>query len=248
MAIYCLLTESNHRRMDINERRIASLRKIMGTLSQKEFAEAYDLDASYLSQLLNGHRKLGEKAALNLELKIGLTAGTLTSPPSHGTPTATSDNVVRLPSRSAKDKNFVLIPHLDIAASMGHGKAAPSMHIEVIRDMTVHLDWLRMQGLSFSKIDNLAIITGDGDSMSGTFTDGDALLVDRGITEVKTDAIYVFTLDGDLYIKRLQRLIGGQLRMISDNPIYPPITIDESMIDRMHIQARVLLVWNAKKL
>jgi phage repressor protein C with HTH and peptisase S24 domain len=233
--------------MDINERRIASLRTIMGALSQKEFAEAHDLDASYLSQLLNGHRKLGEKAALNLELKIGLAAGTLTSPPSEEPSTAAPANVVRLPTRAAKDKNFVLIPHLDIAASMGHGKAAP-MHIEVIRDMTVHLDWLRMQGLTFSNIDNLAIITGDGDSMSGTFADGDALLVDRGISEVKTDAIYVFTLDGDLYIKRLQRLTGGQLRMISDNPIYPPIIIDESMIERMHIQARVLLAWNAKKL
>lgn len=234
--------------MDINERRIASLRTIMGNLSQKEFAEAHDLDASYLSQLLNGHRRLGEKAALNLELKIGLAAGTLTSPPMEEPSIAAPTNVVRLPTRAAKDKNYVLIPHLDVAASMGHGKAAPETHIEVIRDMTVHLDWLRMQGLSFSNIDNLAIITGDGDSMSGTFADGDALLVDRGITEVKTDAIYVFTLDGDLYIKRLQRLTGGQLRMISDNPIYPPITIDESMIERMHIQARVLLAWNAKKL
>ncbi|MDQ2487483.1 LexA family transcriptional regulator [Pseudomonas putida] len=233
--------------MDINEKRIASLRTIMGTLSQKEFAEAHDLDASYLSQLLNGHRKLGEKAALNLELKIGLAAGTLTSPPGEESTTAPT-NVVRLPTRASKDKNFVLIPHLDIAASMGHGKAAPDMHIEVIRDMTVHLDWLRMQGLTFSTVENLAIITGDGDSMSGTFADGDALLVDRGISEVRTDAIYVFTLDGDLYIKRLQRLTGGLLRMISDNPIYPPITIDESMIERMHIQARVLLAWNAKKL
>lgn len=234
--------------MDINERRIASLRKIMGTLSQKEFAEAHDLDASYLSQLLNGHRKLGEKAALNLELKIGLIAGTLTFPPLEEPVLTAPDNVVQMPKRSAKDKNFVLLPYLDIAASMGHGKVAPGMHIEVIRDMTVHLDWLRMQGLTFSKIDNLAIITGEGDSMSGTFADGDALLVDRGITEVKTDAIYVFTLDGDLYIKRLQRLTGGVLRMISDNPVYPPITIDESMIDRMHIQARVLLAWNTKKL
>jgi len=234
--------------MDINERRIASLRKIMGTMSQKEFAEAHDLDASYLSQLLNGHRKLGEKAALNLELKIGLTAGMLTSPPSESPTHKAPDNVVHLSARAAKDKNFILIPRLDIAASMGHGKAAPYMHIEVIRDMTVHLDWLRMQGLTFSKVDNLAIISGNGDSMTGTFADGDALLVDRGITEVKTDAIYVFTLDGDLYIKRLQRLTGGQLRMISDNPIYPPITIDLSMIDRMHIQARVLLAWNAKKL
>ncbi|MBP2081644.1 MULTISPECIES: LexA family transcriptional regulator [Pseudomonas] len=234
--------------MDINERRIASLRKIMGTMSQKEFAEAHDLDASYLSQLLNGHRKLGEKAALNLELKIGLTAGTLTSPQPEGPIHKAPDNVVQLSARATKDKNFVLIPYLDIAASMGHGKAAPYMHIEVIRDMTVHLDWLRLQGLTFSKVDNLAIISGNGDSMTGTFADGDALLVDRGITEVKTDAIYVFTLDGDLYIKRLQRLTGGQLRMISDNPIYPPITIDLSMIDRMHIQARVLLAWNAKKL
>jgi len=234
--------------MDINERRIASLRTIMGKLSQKEFAEAHDLDASYLSQLLNGHRKLGEKAARNLEVKIGLAAGMLTSPPAEEPSNAAPTNVVRLPTRATKDKNFVLIPYLDIAGSMGHGKVAPEMHIEVIRDMTVHLDWLRMQGLTFSKVENLAIITGDGDSMSGTFADGDALLVDRGISEVRTDAIYVFTLEGDLYIKRLQRLIGGQLRMISDNPIYPPITIDESMIERMHIQARVLLAWNAKKL
>lgn len=234
--------------MDINEKRIATLRKLMGSLSQKDFADAYDLDASYLSQLLNGHRKLGEKAALTLESKIGLAAGTLTSPQREEPSNKAPDNVVRLPKRLVKDKNFVLIPHLDIAASMGPGRAAPDMYIEVIRDMTVHLDWLRMQGLNFSNLDNLAIITGDGDSMSGTFADGDALLVDRGITEVKTDAIYVFTLDGDLYIKRLQRLTGGQLRMISDNPIYPPITIDESMIDRMHIQARVLLAWTAKKL
>ncbi|MCP3792281.1 peptidase [Pseudomonas sp. N2-11] len=220
----------------------------MGKLSQKEFAEAHDLDASYLSQLLNGHRKLGEKAARNLEVKIGLAAGMLTSPPAEEPSNAAPTNVVRLPTRATKDKNFVLIPYLDIAGSMGHGKVAPEMHIEVIRDMTVHLDWLRMQGLTFSKVENLAIITGDGDSMSGTFADGDALLVDRGISEVRTDAIYVFTLEGDLYIKRLQRLTGGQLRMISDNPIYPPITIDESMIERMHIQARVLLAWNAKKL
>ncbi|MBJ9975293.1 helix-turn-helix domain-containing protein [Pseudomonas sp. S75] len=234
--------------MDINEKRIATLRKLMGSLSQKDFADAYDLDASYLSQLLNGHRKLGEKAALTLESKIGLAAGTLTSPQTEEPSNKAPDNVVHLSKRAVKHKDFVLIPHLDIAASMGPGRAAPDMYIEVIRDMTVHLDWLRMQGLNFSNLDNLAIITGDGDSMSGTFADGDALLVDRGITEVKTDAIYVFTLDGDLYIKRLQRMTGGQLRMISDNPIYPPITIDESMIDRMHIQARVLLAWTAKKL
>lgn len=149
--------------------------------------------------------------------------------------------------RKPQDSNFITIPQLDVTASMGSGRVPPD-HIDVIRDITVHLDWLKTQGLSYSKLENLAIIDGDGDSMEGTFRDGDALLVDRGITEIRTDAIYVFTLDGELFIKRLQRLTGGSLRMISDNPVYPALMIDNSMLARVHIQARVLLVWNARKL
>lgn len=157
-------------------------------------------------------------------------------------------NVIPIDSRwKSQDANFITIPQLDVAGSMGPGRVPPD-HIEVIRDITVHLDWLKTQGLSYSKLENLAIIDGDGDSMEGTFRNGDALLVDRGITEIRTDAIYVFTLDGELFIKRIQRLTGGSLRMISDNPVYPPIMIDGDMLARVHIQARVLLVWNARKL
>ncbi|WP_426248425.1 S24 family peptidase [Pseudomonas sp. TWR3-1-1] len=158
-------------------------------------------------------------------------------------------NVIAINSRRKNsDTSFVTIPHLDVTASMGPGCAPPEHTIEVIRDITVHVDWLKCQGLNYSKIDNLAIIDGDGDSMEGTFRNGDALLVDRGITEIRTDAIYVFTLDGDLFIKRLQRMTGGALRMISDNPVYPAIVIEGEQLDRVHIQARVLLVWNARKL
>jgi len=142
---------------------------------------------------------------------------------------------------------YLTIPQLDVAASMGPGVDAPG-HVDTIRDITVRLEWLREQGLSYSKIENLAIITGDGDSMAGTFNDGDSLLVDRGITEIRTDAIYVFTLDGQLFIKRLQRMAGGNLRMISDNPIYPAMVIEGAQLERVHIQARVLLAWNARKL
>ncbi len=52
----------------------------MAGASQKDFANQHGLDASYLSQILNGHRNLGEKAAANLEEKIGLAAGSLVSP------------------------------------------------------------------------------------------------------------------------------------------------------------------------
>ncbi|WP_164705353.1 helix-turn-helix domain-containing protein, partial [Pseudomonas viridiflava] len=66
--------------MDINQLRISALRTAMAGLSQKDFANQHGLDASYLSQLLNGHRKLGEKAAATLEEKINLSPGTLVNP------------------------------------------------------------------------------------------------------------------------------------------------------------------------
>lgn len=142
---------------------------------------------------------------------------------------------------------YLTIPQLDVSASMGPGVESPA-HVDTIRDITVRLEWLREQGVSYSRLENLAIITGDGDSMVGTFNNGDSLLVDRGITEIRTDAIYVFSLDGQLFIKRLQRMTGGNLRMISDNPIYPAMVIEGPQLERVHIQARVLLAWNARKL
>ncbi|MEN4753011.1 MULTISPECIES: XRE family transcriptional regulator [Pseudomonas] len=66
--------------MDINKLRADALKALMAGASQKDFANRHGLDASYLSQILNGHRNLGEKAAANLEEKIGLPSGSLVSP------------------------------------------------------------------------------------------------------------------------------------------------------------------------
>lgn len=66
--------------MDIYEARIAALKALIGTSSLKNFAERGDVDASHISQLINGHRRMGERAAGNLEKKLGLPEGTLRSP------------------------------------------------------------------------------------------------------------------------------------------------------------------------
>jgi phage repressor protein C with HTH and peptisase S24 domain len=66
--------------MDIKQIRVKALKAVMAGASQKDFANQHGLDASYLSQILNGHRNLGEKAAANLEEKIGLPSGSLVSP------------------------------------------------------------------------------------------------------------------------------------------------------------------------
>lgn len=141
----------------------------------------------------------------------------------------------------------VTIPRLDVSGSMGSGLMQPDGHIDVIERMIVSVDWVR-QSVSASGLGNLAIITGRGDSMEGTFNDGDLLLVDKGVTELRMDAVYVMAIDGELYIKRIQRQPGGSILMLSDNPRYAPIEVRPSDLSSFQVLARVLLVWSAIKL
>lgn len=141
----------------------------------------------------------------------------------------------------------VVVPRLDVTGSMGHGSAQPDGYMDIIERMSVSADWVR-QSLNVSNPNNLAIITGRGDSMESTFTDGDLLLVDRGVNDLKMDAVYVMSIEGDLYIKRIQRQPGGVVVMISDNPRYAPIEIKPSELEGFRVLARVLLVWNAHKM
>lgn len=106
-------------------------------------------------------------------------------------------------SADAEAADKTVIKRFDVAGSMGLGKLV-NQFPDVIDTMRVSKEWLS-RNVIYSSLDNLALITGLGDSMQGTFSDGDVLLVDRGVTEVKLDAVYVLSLHDELYIKRLQR-------------------------------------------
>lgn len=140
----------------------------------------------------------------------------------------------------------VVIPVFDVEASMGCGALMPA-HDEVVERMTVTGAWLR-RNVNASSPNNLALITGYGDSMEGTFSDGDLLLVDRGVNKIKVDAVYVLSLNDELYIKRLQRRPDGSVLMISDNKKYEPYVIENGERNKFQVLGRVLLAWNSKKL
>ncbi|MCW2272154.1 helix-turn-helix transcriptional regulator [Pseudomonas sp. JUb96] len=227
--------------MNIHDIRKTNLLRLIGVQRKATCAGRWGISPAHLSQILSQktEKNLGDEVARRIEAAEGLAPGWMD---------VLQDQVPTQPAiPMPPSPGFITISHLDIRGSMGSGNTPPS-HIEVIRDLTVHQDWLRSQGISYSSLANLAIISGEGDSMAGTFNDGDALLVDRGIDEVRTDAVYVFSLEGDLFVKRLQRLTGGGLRMISDNPLYPPLMIEGAALEKLHIQARVLLVWNTRRL
>ncbi len=65
-----------------------------------------------------------------------------------------------------------------------------------------------------------------GDSMIGIgIYDGDELIVDRSI-DAKHGNIVLAVLNNEFTVKRLHRR-GGVVKLIAENPIYPPITVKD---------------------
>jgi phage repressor protein C with HTH and peptisase S24 domain len=136
----------------------------------------------------------------------------------------------------------VWIAHYDVRAAMGGGQI-PHDYPEMFQDVRVSPQHLREMGVEFKEHFHLKMVTGWGQSMAPTIKHRDPLLVDVSIREFTGDGIYMFSWEGHLYIKRLQWIGDGQIKMISDNDKHPPQTI---RADETYIQARVLLVWNAQ--
>lgn len=137
----------------------------------------------------------------------------------------------------------IAIPQYDIRAAMGHGQVPPE-YSEVIRNVVIREELLRDKGVTYSSSQALAIITGWGQSMEGTINDKDPVIVDRGVNDYAGEGVYVLTWHGDLLIKRVQRKDDEHLWLISDNPRNKDL---EARIEDVTIHAKVLLVWNARR-
>lgn len=206
------------------------------TGKQKRFAEAHGLDPAHVSQMVNGTREMGDDVARRIESAADFPHGTMDMPP----PIATAE------PRPVYTADTFSIPRLDFAGSMGPGISSPE-HVEVVESIRVHLPQLRRE-VTFTAPQNLRIGTGYGDSMQPTFSDGDPLLVDTGITQIKIDAVYVMKRGDDVYIKRIQRRPDGAFLMISDNKSYEVYIIADAERAQFKICGRVLLAWNARRL
>jgi len=158
-----------------------------------------------------------------------------------------TSNVTNITDKLLQSPNDDLfIPISDATASMGNGNAVLSHEI-VIGHLKVSRQWIR-NTLSISKPDNLAVITAFGDSMAPTFSDGDTLLIDRGVNEMKVDAVYVIAMNDELFVKRVQRRMDGALVIKSDNPLYDPYVVENGDKNELEVLGRVAWVWNGKKL
>ena len=124
-------------------------------------------------------------------------------------------------------EDFVAIPLVDAEVSAGPGLLAQE---EAVKDVVAFdRQWLR--GKLGANPEDLSLVTVKGDSMAPTLMDGDTIFVDRQVSELR-DGIYVFQMEGDLLVKRLQKLPGSLVSVISDNPRFQTFQVDLNSGDR----------------
>ena len=81
-----------------------------------------------------------------------------------------------------------------------------------------------------------------GDSMEPTLRDGEVILIDRQRNHMKNDGMYVFRIDNDLIVKRVERRIDGSVLIKSDNPLYDTFTLHPGEQESVDVIGRV--VWH----
>lgn len=141
---------------------------------------------------------------------------------------------------------LIKLPVLNVTASAGDGR----MVWEERQVGVVGFDeqWLRASWRV--NPENLFSIQAIGDSMEPTISDGEFILVSKDRADRKPgEGVYVIRLDGDILVKRLQRLPGHKIKVSSDNEdLYDPIEIDlADEAQDFKILGRVVLVHGLRR-
>ncbi|SEE79606.1 S24 family peptidase [Pseudomonas proteolytica] len=217
--------------------------------AKAEFARRMGKQPDYISRCLYppgkpGAKNVGEVFARAVEKEFELDEYAFDKPGLGG---ADVIDVEGLPAALAqKIKNYrstISVERLDIAASMGPGTEPPEMNM-VVEHMRLDANWVR-QNLVYTSTDNLRLISGRGDSMAPTIRNGDALLVDSGVTSVESDAIYFFLMRGQHHVKRIQRNLDG-LTIISDNGQYREIDVPGDREGDIQVLAQIIYWWTGR--
>lgn len=135
----------------------------------------------------------------------------------------------------ARRSEFVTVPVYDVRAAAGPGALVATEQVE--STVAFREDWVRSAiGLPPSR---LGVIGAVGDSMYPTICHGDALLLELEPREMIEGAIYAIQRDGELMLKRPQRLGAKGLVLRSDNPAYEPVRYTPEEASALHFVGRV---------
>lgn len=209
--------------------RIASLIEVGE--KQAEFAKRLGFPETTIGNYVRGNRAPTADFLSRLREKTGADINWIV------TGEATVSGATQLLT-SHSPKGMVAIPRYAVQASAGGGAVA--IEEEVADFFYVNPDWLASIAPKGAR---LGMLSGRGDSMEPTISDGDVLIVtfDVNRQDLAAGGVFVFTYEGDIYLKRLSLALDGSVQVISDNPSYPMQTIPAEVAEaKLEINARVI--------
>lgn len=128
-------------------------------------------------------------------------------------------------------------------AKKSDGTAPLNAHAGISGELVFKRSWLNSMGLQEK---SLKVIYTQGNSMSPTLADGDALLLDESQKEASNRHVYaILRPDGELIIKRLVRTMTNGWIIRSDNEdkrLYPDEIASDTEIGNLKIEGRI--VWH----
>lgn len=211
-------------------------------------ARAIGKDASYVNRLFypqdkKGAKGIGQELMEATRIAFDLPRGFWEMTPTEASAALKTTPILVENAEKKLTRDEIVIRQYSTGGAMGGGLVLRDQP-GVIKSWSVNSEWAQKNLPYVTSYDNLAIVTGFGDSMLGMFNPGDPLLVDTGVRECEFDGVYFFSVDGEGFIKRLQRIPGEGILVISENKKYREWYIKPGM--NLQILAKVLRAWESK--
>lgn len=152
-------------------------------------------------------------------------------------------DITNLVQGEQDDEHYHCLKYLDVRAAAGLVEYSNEDYPEIIRSVWLSDDGLlELVGKRTSR--GLRIINVPTDSMEPTIPKGSPVIIDTYVNGYIGDGIYAFSINGNLFIKRLQKLIKGGYLVISDNkPKYRDEEMESEFIDNARFVGKFVRVW-----
>lgn len=170
------------------DEQIRAIRKSKG-MTQQEFAAFMEVSSSSIANIENGTREISKAMMKSIVEKCGINA--------HWLLTGEGEMFTKTESEKVPCVKDVMVPVLSQKASCGPG-------VEWNSEQNI-TEYISLASLSPALSGNVYGFRVAGTSMLGAgIKDGDIVIFDASPDQNLTDGIYVFSLDGDAYCKRLE--------------------------------------------
>ena len=203
-------------------------------LSMNAFAKQLGVSQPSISDIVNG-RTRSPKNILEIASALGVNAHWLKT--GEGEPNA--EFIAYVPAQN--EQNAFRVDVMDYQAAAHSSGIVNVDYPDVIESIFFTEEGL-FKVIGRKSAVGIKLFKVPTDSLSPTINPSDLVFVDTLINNYVAEGIYVFNLNGETYIKRLQRLPTGVIRALSDNPLYPPFEITDELFDTAEIIGKFLAV------